>query len=290
MSDGSGENSSFPRISVITPSYNQGHFLEETIASVLDQQYPNLEYIIIDGGSTDDSVQTIKRYEQHLAFWVSEPDKGQTEAINKGLRMASGEIVTWLNADDLHFADTLATIASAFGRFQEDVIYGDYVLITQGGRTFLRRYEIPFHRDIMLYGVNFIGQPSAFFRRSLLDRFGYIDESYHYAMDHEFWLRIATGGASFRHIKHFLSKYRYHSDSKTVGAKNKFVAEMELNRTKYGHAKSERWRKILGYGTRLKRQLIKITYRGRIDFLGGPLNRLWYRFVQSREKPAELRR
>jgi glycosyltransferase involved in cell wall biosynthesis len=102
-----------PRISVITPSFNQGQFLEETIESVLRQGYPNLEYIIIDGGSTDSSVETIRRYEKNLAFWVSEPDKGQTEAINKGLRRATGEIVTWLNSDDLNFSDTLASTAPA---------------------------------------------------------------------------------------------------------------------------------------------------------------------------------
>jgi glycosyltransferase involved in cell wall biosynthesis len=272
-----------PRISVITPSFNQGRFLEETIESVLNQQYPNLEYIIIDGESTDSSVEIIRRYEKDLAFWVSEPDNGQTEAINKGLRRATGEIVTWLNSDDLHFPDTLATIGSALARFQEDVIYGDYVLITPGGRTFLNRYEIPFHRDIMLYGVNFIGQASAFFRRSLLDRFGFLNENYQYAMDHEFWLRLADGGASFRHIKHFLSKYRYHSESKTVGAREKFCAEMEATRERYGDG-SAFARRIHGYWARLKRQMIKLSYRGRIDFFGGSLNRVWYRWVSAVER------
>jgi glycosyltransferase involved in cell wall biosynthesis len=282
-------SSSLPRISVITPSFNQGRFLEETIESVLSQRYPNLEYIIIDGGSTDDSVEIIKRFEKRLAFWVSEPDRGQTEAINKGLRRATGEIVAWLNSDDLHFPDTLATVGSAFARFHEDVIYGDYALITQRGRTFLRRHEIPFHLDIMLYGVNFIGQPSAFFRRSLLDRFGFLDENYRYAMDHEFWVRVASRGASFRHIKHFLSKYRYHADSKTVGARKQFLREMELTRTKYGDAESALSRKIRAYWTRLKRQLIKIAYRGRIDFLGGSLNRIWYRCFRFNERPVETR-
>ena len=275
-----------PRISVITPSFNQGRFLEKTIESVLNQQYPNLEYIIIDGASTDDSVEIIKRFEKHLATWVSEPDRGQTDAINKGLRRATGEIVTWLNSDDLHFPDTLATIGSAFARFQEDVIYGDYALITPGGRTLLKRYEIPFHRDIMLYGVNFIGQASAFFRRSLLDRFGFLNENYQYAMDHEFWIRLADGGASFRHIKHFLSRYRYHSDSKTIGAREKFYAEMEVTRKRYGDAESPFARRIRGYWARLKRQLIKISYRGRIDFLGGSLNRVWYRWVSAVERQS----
>lgn len=284
-------SSGCPRISVITPSFNQGQFLEETIESVLNQAYPNLEYIIIDGGSNDGSVETINRYAARLAFWVSEPDKGQTEAINKGLRRATGEIVTWLNSDDLHFPDTLATMASAFSKFEDDVIYGDYALITKHGRTFLKRHEIPFRLDIMLYGVNFIGQPSAFFRRSLLERFGYLDESYRYAMDHEFWVRIASGGASFRHIKQVLSKYRYHSDSKTVEARDKFLHEMQLTRTKYGKRGSAVAEKFRGYWARLKRQLIKIAYRGRVDFLGGSLNRRWYRFVETREtsRPSSSR-
>jgi glycosyltransferase involved in cell wall biosynthesis len=275
--------SDLPRISVITPSFNQGHFLRETIESVLDQKYSNLDYIIMDGGSTDNSVQIIKHFEKYLSHWVSEPDRGQTDAINKGFRLASGDVLTWLNADDLYFEDTLATVGAAFQKYREDVIYGDYVLITQNGKTFLKRYEIPFDFNIMLYGVNFIGQPSAFFKRSLLDRFGFLNESYQYAMDHEFWLRIASGGGTFRHIKHLLGKYRYHSDSKTVAAKKKFVAEMELNRRTYGNVNSILLRTILGYWTRFKRQMIKLIYRGRIDFLGGPLNRIWYRCIQAYE-------
>lgn len=276
-----------PRITVVTPSFEQGHFLQETIESVLEQEYPNLEYIIIDGGSRDDSVSIIQKYQKDVAFWVSEPDKGQTDAINKGLARATGEIVTWLNSDDLHFPDTLATISRAFQHEPEaDVIYGDYSLITRRGTEFLRRYEIPFHFNLMLYGVNFIGQPSAFFRRSLLERFGYLDPSYHYAMDHEFWLRVASRGASFRHIKHFLSKYRYHSDSKTVDAAEKFFSEMDRTRTKYAPRTSRPMRKARGCWARLERQLIKLAYRGRVDFLGGNLNRIWYGHVQSAEERA----
>ncbi|MDQ6911325.1 MAG: glycosyltransferase [Verrucomicrobiota bacterium] len=277
---------SFPRITVVTPSYNQGHFLGQTIESILSQKYPNLEYIIIDGGSNDDSVAIIKRYESELTFWVSEPDAGQTDAINKGLRRATGEIVTWLNSDDLHFPETLAKIAGAFGDSPVDVVYGDYALITHGGREFLRRYEIPFDLNIMLYGVNFIGQPSAFFSRSLLDRFGYLDPSYHYAMDHEFWIRLARGGASFRHIKHCLSKYRYHAGSKTVDAREKFAAEMQRTREKYGKGGSPLVQKARSYWARIKRQLIKLVYRGRIDLLGGSLSRIWYRRVQAGEERA----
>ncbi len=198
--------------------------------------------------------------------------------------MLTGEIVTWLNADDLHFPNTLSLIADAFTRFSEDVIYGDYELITQRGTTFLRRYEIPFRREILFYGVNFIGQPSAFFRRSVIERFGLLDASYHYAMDHEFWLRIAYAGGSFRHIKNCLSKYRYHSDSKTVAAQEKFAAEMKRTRRKYEPSLGLLQERGLGYWARVKRQLIKLVYRGRVDLLGGNLNRMWYRRVHQAEQ------
>jgi glycosyltransferase involved in cell wall biosynthesis len=270
-----------PLISIVTPSFNQADFLEQTILSVLNQTYTHFEYIVIDGGSTDESTNIIRKYEKYLAYWCSKIDRGQTEAINKGFVKASGDVLCWLNSDDLYRPETLETVAEAFAQFDEDVMYGDYTLITSRGYPFLKRKEIPFNRNLLLYGVNFIGQPSSFMRRRVFDQFGPLDTSLAYAMDYEFWLRIAFQGATFRHVKKCLSFYRYHLDSKTVKASHKFAAEMMQVRRRFTQ-KSPSQIKILGYWARAKRQLIKLGYRGTFDYMGGHLGRLWYRFVGDR--------
>jgi glycosyltransferase involved in cell wall biosynthesis len=206
-----------PKISIITPSYNQGQFLEKTILSVLNQDYPNLEYIIIDGGSNDNSVEIIKKYENLLAFWVSGPDKGQTHAINKGLKQSTGEILNWINSDDLLSIGSLKIIGKAFnGDPEADFCFGDFSIIDEKGRLFISRKSPPYRFRTLFYGRQLSCQPTVFFRRSVLERIGYLDETLAFCMDLEFWIRAASKGMIFRHTKKLLAMARMHRGAKTA--------------------------------------------------------------------------
>lgn len=206
------------KITVVTPSYNQGMFLEATILSVLEQNYPNLEYIIIDGGSTDNSVDIIKKYESHLSYWVSENDNGQTEAINKGLMRATGDIVTWLNSDDVYVPGALAAITKFFSeRTDVEMVFGDAHIIDQDGRFLFHKKALPFDR-LMGICIGFgllITQPAAFWRRSVFGKVGYLDASFDFDMDGEFWSRVAAH-CRVEHLSRLLALQRYHKQAKTV--------------------------------------------------------------------------
>jgi glycosyltransferase involved in cell wall biosynthesis len=203
------------RVSIITPSYNQAPFLEMTIRSVLGQNYPDIEYIIVDGGSTDGSVEIIKTYAHRLAWWVAEPDEGQADAINKGFHRATGEVVAWLNSDDLYAP---GAISRAVAIFDEDpdvcMVYGNAVTFDQDG---LPLNDLIFS-DWGLAGLlafKIICQPAVFMRRSVLEQVGFLDTSYHYLLDHELWLRMAQI-ASIRHIPEVWAFARHHADAKNV--------------------------------------------------------------------------
>src|SRR5713101_5148149 len=184
----------FPRISVVTPSFNQGPYLERTICSVLDQNYPNLEYLIIDGGSTDESVEIIKRYERHLTYWVSEPDSGQSNAINNGLARTTGTILAWLNSDDFYLPGAFQTIAEAAVAHPESGAFvGEGQTVDTSG-TVVNSVKPP--PAIVLEtlfnwmsGGDFV-QPSCFFRDSAWRATGPLDESIHIAFDVDFWIRM----------------------------------------------------------------------------------------------------
>ena len=157
----------FPRISVVTPSYNQGKFIEDTIGSVLDQGYPNLEYIIIDGGSKDETIDIIRRYEKHLAFWVSEKDRGASDAIARGFSRSTGTILAYLNSDDLYLPGTLHAIAEAMTEPDVDVAYGNTYWIDSSGNILGERRQTPFVRMGYLYGGSDLQQPATFWKRDL---------------------------------------------------------------------------------------------------------------------------
>jgi glycosyltransferase involved in cell wall biosynthesis len=207
----------YPKISIITPSYNQGQFLEDTILSVLNQSYPNLEYIIIDGGSTDNSIDIIKKYEECLAYWVSETDQGQTHAINKGLKLSTGEILNWINSDDLLTLGSLHIVGKAFTIAPEaDFCFGDFSLIDEKGRLIISRKSPPYRFRTLFYGRQLSCQPAVFFRRSVLEKIGYLDETFAFCMDLEFWIRAASKGMRFRQTKQLLAKARMHRGAKTA--------------------------------------------------------------------------
>ena len=215
-----------PKISIITPSYNQGQFLESTIKSLIEQNYPNLELIIIDGGSTDNSVDVIKKYQKHRSFWVSEKDRGQTHAINKGFKRANGDFVNWLNSDDMLPPGALNALCDGINQYPcADIFFGDYMAVDAKGQLLYSRKSAPFMEQTLFWGRQLSCQPAVFFRRSLLENFGYLNEDQQFCMDTEFWIRAAQKGASFRQIKHPLGITRAHGDAKTTNMQDVLHAE-----------------------------------------------------------------
>lgn len=179
------------KVSVITPSFNQASFLEATLRSVLLQNYSNVEYLVIDGGSTDGSREVLGEYSSYLDYWVAEPDRGQAHAINKGIARATGDIVAWLNSDDCYLPGTVARVVAEFESDPAlEWLYGDFLLRAEPAGTLTPSSSIPFEfPTALLRGYSPICQPTAFVRRSLLERIGGIDERYHLAMDFDLWLR-----------------------------------------------------------------------------------------------------
>jgi glycosyltransferase involved in cell wall biosynthesis len=240
-----------PKISVVTCSLNQGRYLEATIRSVLDQGYPNLEYVVIDGGSEDGSVEIIKKYSERLAYWVSEPDNGQTDALIKGFAQTSGEILAWLCSDDLYEPNALYEAADVFVRNpQWQVVYGDSTWIDAEGRFMRPKKEIEFDRFIWLYeGSNYIPQPSTFWRRDIYERVGGLDARWDYAMDADLWARFAEV-THLHHVPRSWSRMRSYPEQKQVRLRNKSKAEGALIANRY-LPDEPRWRR------RLKRILAK---------------------------------
>ncbi len=220
------DGSAWPRVSIVTPSYNQGKFIEETIRSVLLQGYPNLEYIIIDGGSTDQTVELIKRYEPWLACWVSEPDRGQSHAINKGFRRASGDIIAYLNSDDMYLSGTLREIVQFLAVHEDiNIVYGDCRVINEESRAISVSRSRKFDLFVELCR-NFVQQPTVFMRRRLLDLVGYLDEELHYAMDLDYWFRAAMK-VTFSYLPVELAAFRITEFSKTGKGQIHFATERQ---------------------------------------------------------------
>jgi len=246
LSDTMPDGRPWPQVSVVTPSYNQEQFVEETIRSVLLQGYPNLEYIIIDGGSIDESVEIIRKYADWLAYWVSEPDRGQTDALNKGFARAHGEIVAWLNSDDTYEPGTLRRVAQEFGEDQARVvIYGNCNFVDENG-SFLditRTPHVTYNSLIRYWRRNaLLAQPAVFFRRKVLEKVGPLNCDLRFVMDYDLWLRIAREH-KFHRIEHTLANYRLHSESKTNRGWTAFAPEFDaVSRQHWGPKAS--WRYI----------------------------------------------
>jgi glycosyltransferase involved in cell wall biosynthesis len=204
-----------PTVSIVTPSYNQAGFLERTIQSVLGQNYPHLDYAIVDGGSTDGSVEIIKKYASALSWWVSERDSGQAEAINKGLSRARGEVVAWLNSDDLYLPQAIHQAVQALQANPErGFVFGDAITIDPDGQPI---NELIFGdwglQELLRFRI--ICQPAVFMRREILEKTGGLDLNLHYMLDHHLWLRLARQ-APIQHIPAFLAAARQHPGAKNV--------------------------------------------------------------------------
>lgn len=208
--------SQWPRITIVTPSYNQGFFLEETIRSIIFQGYDNLEYFVIDGGSSDNSVNIIQKYSEKIDWWVSEKDNGQTDAINKGFARATGELLCWINSDDVLLPGCLHAVAHCYSKQrQPDLIHTNYVYIDHNGyiiRALRVAKPIPF---FVYRGVWTMATPATFFSASLLHQIGYLDPQYHLSMDIDIWLKIIKAGGKLASIPQYLGAFRWHKTSKT---------------------------------------------------------------------------
>lgn len=217
-----------PLVSVITPSFNQGLFLEETIESVLAQTYRPIEYIVIDGGSTDGSIDIIRKYDSRLAYWVSEPDRGQSHGINKGLRRSTGAIIGWLNSDDTLMPDAVARVVDAM-QDTPMVIHGSVRLVDADSNIIARPKLSKRNQEFGLQtivGEGLVNQPGTFWNRAVMDRTGYLNENLDYIMDYELWVRMALAGAVFNRLSDPpLATYRLAYDTKTVGALHKVGLE-----------------------------------------------------------------
>jgi glycosyltransferase involved in cell wall biosynthesis len=216
-----------PKISVVTPSLNQGRFLRDALQSVVDQNYPRVEHIVVEGGSQDDSIEVLSKYAHygHVCLIEAVPPRGQSHAVNVGFRAATGDVFGWLNADDRYCPGAFAEAVAALADSDADLVYGSWEIIDEHGR-FLWAYKAgPFDLDQFLNGVNVsIAQPAVFFRRSLLERTGYLDETLHYVMDFDFLLRAARVTA-FGRVDATLAQFRHHSNSKTIAQTRRFYPE-----------------------------------------------------------------
>jgi len=215
-----------PLVSIVTPSYNQQTYLEDTILSVISQDYPALEYYIVDGGSTDGSVEIIKKYADKLTGWVSEPDQGQTDAINKGFARSQGEIMAWLNSDDIYHPGAVRSAVDFFLKNPNvGMVYGDTDLIDGNGSKVGKFNAKQTNFQILMRGGVYIPQPAAFWRRDLWNQSGPLDPDFYFAMDYDLWVRFSKF-SSLQYIPKVWASFRIHGEGKTSLSDDRCWPEM----------------------------------------------------------------
>lgn len=220
-------DSSLPLVTVVTPSFNQAPYIERTILSVLDQDYPNLEYIVVDGGSTDGSLDIIKKYSDHISSWISEPDLGQTDAINKGFSRGNGQILAWINSDDTYNPGAVRE-AVQFLQEHPDVglVYGDANFINAQDAVIGTFPAAQTDRTRLLQGYVHVPQQSAFFRSDLWKKIGPLDPSFFFAMDYDLWVRLSALAPLVYLPKKIWANFRLHDDGKTIASDDRCWPEM----------------------------------------------------------------
>lgn len=284
-----------PLVSIVMPSFNQARYLETALRSVLEQDYPRIELIVIDGGSTDGSLAVLQRYAPRLASWVSEPDAGQADGINKGLRQASGEIVAWLNSDDAYLPGAIRDAVETLQSSPEvGLVYADGIMV-DSDQVLLDRHRYRQLSLVDLLSFEVLLQPTVFMRRSALEQVGYLNDSYQLTLDHELWVRIA---ARFRlhHIRAYWALERTHAEAKTIARAADFVTEARrlLDWAKDTPPFSEAYalqpkRIEAGFNVFAARRLIdageyRQAFRHVLTALGlhpPTVVRYWYKFVQA---------
>jgi glycosyltransferase involved in cell wall biosynthesis len=269
----STQNARLPRISVVTPTLNQAAFIEATIRSVLDQGYPALDYVVIDGGSADGTQAILQRYSSRLR-WVSEPDRGQADAINKGLRMAKGDILAYLNSDDLYLPGTLAQVAGYLAAHPEaGWVYGDCRLIDEGGETIGRLRAPAFDLNRMILRGEYLPQPATFWRRSAAAVAGEFNVALRYSMDYDYFIRLGQHAPGHR-LEAELACFRLQPVSKTISSEEKHWRETLMVSEWYGLKPWTAWywlRRIRHRGLRAlpgswQRQIRRRLGRGQDDY------------------------
>ena len=229
------------RVTVVTPSFNQGRFLSRTVHSVLDQQFEGeLEYLVLDGGSLDETVSILQGFGERID-WISKPDGGQADAVNQGLGRATGDIVGWLNSDDVYYPDAIAHVCAAFDAHPDaDLVYGNANHIDEQDRI-LAPYPVEdWNFDRLVYTC-YLCQPAVFFRKSVVERFGGLDETLRYAMDYEYWLRLAAKGAKFLRVPGTLAGSRLYATNKTLGFPRAVHCEINDVLHRHFHRVPDRW-------------------------------------------------
>lgn len=216
----------YPLVSIVTPSYNQAQFIEETLLSVKGQDYPNLEHIVIDGGSTDGTVDILRRYEDEYNLrWISEPDEGQSDAINKGFRMARGEIIGWVNSDDTYMPGTLHKVVAYLSDHPDtDWVYGDGYTIDSDSYVLSVWKAHPFDLKALLCEGQFICQPAAFYRRSAIETVGLLDQTLHFTMDYDFFIRLGSQ-CQAAYLPELLATRRLTSEAKSLAQSERFLSD-----------------------------------------------------------------
>jgi glycosyltransferase involved in cell wall biosynthesis len=217
---------SLPLVSIVTPSYNQSRFIEATILSVLNQDYPNIEYLIVDGGSQDGSLEIIHKYGERLSWWVSEPDQGQTDAINKGFAHAKGDIFAWLNSDDTYLPNAVSEVVSFLLSHPEvGMVYGDANFIDLSGRVTgqFNAQQTSYQR--LRRGGVYIPQQATFWRADLWHQVAPLDLSFFFAMDYDLWVRLAQI-TEIRYVPRLWANFRLHEQGKTISADDRCWPEM----------------------------------------------------------------
>ncbi len=220
----------YPKITIITPTLNQGQYIEETIQSIVTQNYPNLEYIIIDGCSSDNTLEIIKKYENYITFWISEKDNGQSQAINKGIKKSTGEIINWINSDDILITNSLFLIAEQFAKEAEtQCVIGNYLIIddTNTSQRFTQKVINQSLEKTSEYTI--IKQPSTFYRKSAIEKMGLLNEQLHYTMDFEWWLKYLALFDIYNvtEIENNIAGFRVHNNSKTFLFIERFEKEID---------------------------------------------------------------
>ena len=243
--------------SIITPSLNQGKYIEKTIKSVLEQEGVAVEYIVIDGKSTDRTIKILEKYKSKLKY-ISEKDSGQPEAINKGFGMSKGDILAWLNSDDEYLTDTLLKVEKYFKDNPKSMmVYGDYWIKSGKEKIISKIKEIDFQKEIFLGGINYICQPTVFFRRKLWEKIGVFNQKLHYAFDAEWWLKVIKKGYQIDHLRSYLAAVRLHPQCKTIKNREEMLSELD---------------RVFDYPNsriffRIKRQTIRLFERGQLNLL-----------------------